>query len=470
MAKHHMIKTICLSTAVCMAVATTAIPAGAAETGSSDTSESIEDMKQKQQDAQESADALEEAKKKLEASIGDMNSDLGDIGSSIEEIQDKISETEAKITESEQLLADAQAVADKQYADMKKRIQFMYENSDRSIWITLLEAGSFAEFVNRVQYIADVSAYDRNMLNTYQETQQTIASYKDTLEQQKTELLASQEELKNKENDLNQVIASRQSELEDTSDAQQESQQQADQYADQIAAMEEFERQMEEQKAAEDAANMAMIKQQEEELRQEQEAAKQRREEAKRQQQAQNEQQTQKPDNAGSTSGNNQNGDNNGGTDTQPGSGDNNGSDNTGNTTDPGTTDPGTTNPGTDTDIDDNPFANVSESEVYLLACIIDCESEGEPYAGQLAVGSVVLNRVESKYFPDTITGVIYQKNQFSPVASGRLAYMLNRGPTASCMKAAKEVLGGNRTVSCLYFRVNTGVISGTVIGHHVFY
>ena len=227
---------------------------------------------------------------------------------------------------------------------------------------------------------------------------------------------------------------------------------------------------MEEQKAAEDAANMAMIKQQEEELRQEQEAAKQRREEAKRQQQAQNEQQTQNPDNAGSTSGNNQNGDNNGGTDTQPGSGDNNGSDNTGNTTNPGTTDPGTTNPGTDTDIDDNPFANVSESEVYLLACIIDCESEGEPYAGQLAVGSVVLNRVESKYFPDTITGVIYQKNQFSPVASGRLAYMLNRGPTASCMKAAREVLGGNRTVSCLYFRVNTGVISGTVIGHHVFY
>lgn len=459
MAKHHMIKTICLSTAVCMAVATAAIPAGAAETGSSDTSESIEDMKQKQQDAQDSADALEEAKKKLEASIGDMNSDLGDIGSSIEEIQDKISGTEAKITESEQLLADAQAVADKQYADMKKRIQFMYENSDSSIWITLLEAGSFAEFVNRVQYIADVSAYDRNMLNTYQETQQTIASYKDTLEQQKTELLASQEELKNKENDLNQVIASRQSELEDTSDAQQESQQQADQYADQIAAMEEFERQMEEQKAAEDAANMAMIKQQEEELRQEQEAAKQRREEAKRQQQAQN------PDNAGGTSGSNQSGDNNGGTDAQPGAGGNNSSDNTGNTTDPGTTDPGT-----DTDIDDNPFADVSESEVYLLACIIDCESEGEPYAGQLAVGSVVLNRVESKYFPDTITGVIYQKNQFSPVASGRLAYMLNRGPTASCMKAAREVLGGNRTVSCLYFRVNTGVISGTVIGHHVFY
>ena len=65
MAKHHMIKAICLSTAVCMAVATAAIPAGAAETGNSDTSESIEDMKEKQQDAQDSADTLEEAKKKL---------------------------------------------------------------------------------------------------------------------------------------------------------------------------------------------------------------------------------------------------------------------------------------------------------------------------------------------------------------------------------------------------------------------
>ena len=62
------------------------------------------------------------------------------------------------------------------------------------------------------------------------------------------------------------------------------------------------------------------------------------------------------------------------------------------------------------------------EGDRKLLANIIYCEAGGEPYAGQLAVGAVVINRVLSGVFPNTVVGVVYQKNQFSPVASGRLA------------------------------------------------
>lgn len=111
-----------------------------------------------------------------------------------------------------------------------------------------------------------------------------------------------------------------------------------------------------------------------------------------------------------------------------------------------------------------------ADSDAYLLGAIIQCESEGEPYEGKLAVGSVVLNRVKSSYFPNTISGVIYQSGQFSPVASGRLAYRLEAGVNSECLQAAQEVLNGKITVNCLYFRRNNGIIPGVVIGNHVFY
>lgn len=109
-------------------------------------------------------------------------------------------------------------------------------------------------------------------------------------------------------------------------------------------------------------------------------------------------------------------------------------------------------------------------SDQALLAALIQCEAGGESYEGKLAVGSVVINRVRSSYFPDTIAGVIYQSGQFSPVASGRFATVLAEGADESCMQAANEVLGGRITVDCLYFRRNTGTIDGIVIGNHVFY
>lgn len=110
------------------------------------------------------------------------------------------------------------------------------------------------------------------------------------------------------------------------------------------------------------------------------------------------------------------------------------------------------------------------ESDQYLLGAIIQCEADSEPYEGKLAVGSVVMNRVKSSYFPNTVSGVIYQSGQFSPVASGRYAYRLEAGVNESCLKAAKEVLDGKITVKCLFFRRNNGIIQGTVIGNHVFY
>jgi len=112
------------------------------------------------------------------------------------------------------------------------------------------------------------------------------------------------------------------------------------------------------------------------------------------------------------------------------------------------------------------------ESDRYLLANLIYCEAGGEPYAGQLAVGAVVMNRVLSSVYPDTVVGVIYQKSQFSPVASGRLALALAENKaTASCYKAADEAMSGQTNVgNCVYFRTPIPGLTGIQIGGHIFY
>lgn len=121
-------------------------------------------------------------------------------------------------------------------------------------------------------------------------------------------------------------------------------------------------------------------------------------------------------------------------------------------------------------DISEVTFA---EGDRYLMASIIYCEAGGESYEGQLAVGAVVMNRLLSSRYPDTLTGVIYQNKQFSPVLSGRLAIAMAEGKaTESCYRAADQAMEGYTNVgSCLYFRTPIdGVVPTYQIGGHIFY
>ncbi len=113
------------------------------------------------------------------------------------------------------------------------------------------------------------------------------------------------------------------------------------------------------------------------------------------------------------------------------------------------------------------------DGDLKILASIIYCEAGGEPYAGQLAVGAVVINRLLSTRYPNTIVGVIYQPYQFSPVRSGRMEIALaNNKATQSCYNAATEAMSGITNVeNCLYFRTPIeGVIPRFTIGGHIFY
>ena len=113
-----------------------------------------------------------------------------------------------------------------------------------------------------------------------------------------------------------------------------------------------------------------------------------------------------------------------------------------------------------------------AEGDRKLLANLIYCEAGGEPYAGQVAVGAVVINRVLSSKFPDTVVGVIYQSKQFSPVGSGRLEIALTADlATPKCYQAADEAMSGATNVgTCLFFRTPIPGLTGINIGGHVFY
>lgn len=113
-----------------------------------------------------------------------------------------------------------------------------------------------------------------------------------------------------------------------------------------------------------------------------------------------------------------------------------------------------------------------AEGDLYLLANLIYCEAGGEPYDGKLAVGAVVINRMLSSVYPDTVLGVIYQNKQFSPVGSGRLALALkDNKANADCYRAAEEAMSGMSNVgNCVYFRTPIEGLTGISIGGHIFY
>ena len=79
----------------------------------------------------------------------------------------------------------------------------------------------------------------------------------------------------------------------------------------------------------------------------------------------------------------------------------------------------------------------LSDKELHLLQKIVMAEAEGEPYEGKVAVANVVLNRLRSANFPDTIYKVIYQKSQFSPVANGRMKRVVPNEDSIKAVNAA---------------------------------
>ncbi len=118
---------------------------------------------------------------------------------------------------------------------------------------------------------------------------------------------------------------------------------------------------------------------------------------------------------------------------------------------------------------------NASDTELIWLAATIQAEADGESYTGKLGVGTVIMNRVKSSAFPNTVIGVITQNMQFASYRSGKVELFVERGPNSTCVRAAQEVLGGARIGDYLFFMTKYWadyyrITSYTMIGNHAFF
>ena len=116
-----------------------------------------------------------------------------------------------------------------------------------------------------------------------------------------------------------------------------------------------------------------------------------------------------------------------------------------------------------------------NDNDLYLLARLVYGEARGEPYKGQVAVAAVVLNRVKSSSFPNSISGVIYQSGAFDVVKDGQI----NLSPDETAIKAARDAMNGwDPTGGCLFYynpatSTNKWMLSQPVllsIGNHSFF
>lgn len=357
-------------------------------------SELEEEINKKNEEKEQTENEINEKKDELEnlnataeglkGQLNKLNADLTTVSNNLAELEEKIEAKNAEIETTEKELEEARKVEEEQYAAMKKRVQFMYEKRDFVMLEMLFSSASFSDFLNRNDYIEQLSAYDRKQLDKYKETRQGIEEKEAQLVREKEELDELRDQVEQEQNHVaglvNQTsgkISSNQNEISKTE-----------------AEMLEYEKELEAQKN--DLANLQA------------QLAEERRLSALAAQSAWR-------------------------------------------------------------DISEISFA---DGDRYLLANLIYCEAGNQPYEGQVAVGAVVMNRVMSSVFPDTVVGVIYQNKQFSPVASGRLALALAENhATDACYRAADAAMAGQTTVgNCLFFRTPIEGLTGTQIGGHIFY
>lgn len=328
---------------------------------------------------------LEEQTSSLESELQGINEDILALSDEISTTEMQVEMLNGEIARTSDELEEAKANEEKQYEDMKARIKYMYEHGNATLLELLFSAEDMSDFLNKADFIENLSEYDRSALNDLKEVHQQIEDEQKTLETQQTSLTELQSQLQTQRQELQ---AKADATSTDLADVQARLTQAREEEAARIAAEEEARRQ-----AAEEAAASAG------------------------------------------------NGSGSGG--------------------------------GYDNSVIDGGGIHVSADDVTLLAAIIQCEAY-QTYDALLAVATVIMNRVESPRFPNSISGVIYASGQFEPVWTGRLDAVLDRGPTSLSMQVAQDAINGSRLAAvsdCYYFLyAPTANRDGIVIGDNVFF
>ncbi len=210
-----------------------------------DDADSFEQRKsQAEAQAEAQVESLEQQKSQAEAQADSVNNELVNLLVEYDALQKDMETQEGRIVEAENDLKDAEAKEKQQYEDMKLRIKYMYEEGDSSFFSTLVDAKSYADLVNKAEYIQKVHDYDRKMLNKYVETKNEVAELKDNLEEGQAEMQALSDEMVVQKGNLETTLTQMKSQIEDFDDQLVQAKE---------AAAEELRRIEEEQRAAEAA-------------------------------------------------------------------------------------------------------------------------------------------------------------------------------------------------------------------------
>ena len=364
-------------------------------------SDAVKDINNQKQQVEGAKQQLEGQANSLTGQISNLNNQISNVTGEISETEADIAEVEADIATLNEQLELTQASLDSQKESMKLRIQYMYENKSTNTLINFLECGSISEFLQRLEYMAEITAYDQAAVEKFAATQKEIEDTKSAIEEKGQQLSAYQDNLKSKKSQLGVLVSDTSTALNVTNS----------QIADTQAAIEQLEKQLDDAKAYEKRiqkqyqdAQVALA----EKLAGE---------------------------HGGYTGG-----------------------------------------------------YSTSDEETLILAALIQADAANQGDAGRLAVGSVVMNRVASSKFPNTVSGVVYASGQFAPVTSGRVALILAEGPNSACQYAAAQAIAGNTNTDALFFCTYTyaqalhdsqvaagqsGFLdrtSGTTINAHYFY
>lgn len=327
---------------------------------------------------------LEDQSSSLESELQGINEDILALSDEISTTEMQVEMLNGEIARTSDELDEAMANEERQYEDMKARIKYMYEHGNATLLELLFSAEDMSDFLNKADFIENLSEYDRNALNDLKDIHQQIEDEQKTLETQQASLTDLQEQLQNQQTEL---------------------QAKADATSTNLADVQARLQQAKEEEAARIAA--------------EEEAARQ----------------------AAASVNNN------------PGSGNSGG--------------------GYDNSVVNGGGIDASTDDVTLLAAIIQCEAY-QTYDALLAVATVIMNRVESPRFPNSISGVIYASGQFEPVWTDRLENVLNSGPTSLSMQVAQDAINGARLAAvsdCYYFLYAPYANrDGVVIGDNVFF
>ena len=328
-------------------------------------SNAVNEINETKQQVEEAKGQLEEQAQNLSGQIVDLNNQITTVTGEISETEEDIAAVEADIELLTEELEKTQKSLDSQKDSMKLRIQYMYENRSTNTLVNFLESGSISEFLQRLEYMAQITSYDQQAIAEFEETERKLEETKTAIEEKNAELSAYQDNLESKKSQLGTLVSNTSTALNTTNG----------QIADTQAAIEQLEQQLEEAKAYEKRI----------------------------QKQYQDAQVALAQKLAGERGGYH------GGYST-------------------------------------------SDEETLVLAALIQAEAANQGDAGRLAVGSVVMNRVASSRFPNTVSGVIYASGQFAPVTSGRVAIILAEGSNSACQYAAAQAISGNINTDALFF------------------